>query len=619
MVQLSEGLSAFSMIGIAAMPRAGSSVIFWSVYALAVFAYARHTRILRDWCWVLPGVVLWFGYRALMSYWYFFALLAVAALMTSAQQLPVGSGAADHDEHAERRRSWLPTGIAAALTAVGIAGFLVWCALRPAPFHMFLYGATDAWELRAFRLRVRVENRLGRAALPQFSLQSTGLQPLAWIIERGPRELLPGQSAEYEIRAPRMFNEFDVTEAARLEVHDRRDPGRKAFLTISGERSLKLPDAVPNPDFHVVETRTAAPTGWSFTSPEGGAALRLARTLDARARVAFDFPVDGPSSAVRADFARCVVSQHLGEVTAGGRSALLSTVLPLPDGPITMNVVVPAAANIAPYDTLYGVVLAVPHFRVHVLFGEDVPRGTLPSGELFTSIPVTRGAWTSIALSPRAILERLQAPLYQVRHRYLRAPSLDFPSTPLELGLFAHAPPGQELVAEFGRIEQADVRPTRQLFDQPSPAGFAVWRAELDLENGNFAKGARNLERANELEPTRDRLVRLGDAYMLDKNFASARDAYSRVPAGDAEVELGLGSALLELGELDLATQQLERARDAYKESEKAPPRERYLDALRGLVVVSARKNDCEAARRYRDEVVAETPSVPPPSVSPCP
>lgn len=620
MVQLSEGLTAFSMTGWISMPRAGSSAIFWGLYALALFTYARHTRVLREWCWVVPGVVLWFGYRALMSYWYFFALLALAAMVMGLGEGDESAEPAEREAAAMKDRSWRPTVIAACVLAAGIGGFMVWCALRPAPFRMTLVETVETWERRAFLLHVRLENRRDRALRPQFSLQSNSMQPLGWLIVRGPDEVLPGQSAEYTIRAPRVFAEYDVTEDARLSVHNRLEPGHRAFLTVPGERSLKMLDAIPNPAFTVVETRTQVPSGWTFESSNRDAKLTLAKTREARARLTFDFAAETPAVQSTPDFAVCVVGQHLAEVAPGTRKALLSTVLPLPETPFTLDVNVPPSANRPPWDELYGVMLAVPDFRAVVLFGDDVPRGTLPSGEVFTSLPVPRGEWSTATLSPRALLERLQAPLHQVRYKYLRAPTLDFPSVPVELGLLATAPAGKQISVQLGRITQTVTRPTQQLFDHSSPAGLAAWRADLDLENGNYEKAVKQLEIATTLEPTVARLLHLADAYFLSKDFVRARDTYARLLAGGdlLEAEKGIGLSMVELGDLDGAFAHLTKARDRYVEIEKTPPRWHYLATLRGLATVHAKRNDCATALRYRDEIAREAPSLTAPALGTC-
>lgn len=617
MIQLSEGLTAFSMTGWIAMPRAGTSVIFWSVYALALFAYVRHTRMLRDWCWVVPGVVLWFGYRALMSYWYFFALTAVVAMFTAK-----GDAESEEDGDADAPPagpSWRPTGIAAGVLGAGIVAFMVWSAGRPPPMRVALVSTIEAWDLRGFSMRVRVDNMIARTVKPQFWMQSTGIQPMPWVIDKGPIELKPGESEEYVIRAPKSFREFDVTERARLEVHDRIDPGQRTFMSLNGDRTLKRPDAVPNPDFRVVETRTHVPSGWAFESTD--AKLAVPNLLRNEARLAFEFAAQTVRER-QSSFAACVVAQHLGDLSTGSRSAVLSTVLPLPDSGLKLSVNVPASANKPPFDTLYGVVLAVPSFRVVVLFGDEIAHGTLPTGEAFMSLPVKRGAWTTVEIAPRAILEQHRAPLRVVRHKYLRFPTLDFPSVPLEIGLLATAPKGVSATVEFGRIEQlGSTRPYEQLAQRSSPAEHAAWRAEIDLENANYAKAIQRLQFANEKEPTTERLIRLGDAYLFEKDYARARDAFAKASAGGEvpEAEQGLGFALIDLKDYAGAREHLERSRAIYEKVEKSSPRFRYMNALIGLMRISAFESNCDAAKRYRDEIVAEAPALPPPSIFPCP
>lgn len=607
MVQLSEGLTAFSMTGWVVMPRRGTTLIFWSTYALAILAYARHPRTLRDWSWVVPAVVLWFGYRALMSYWYFFAVMAVAALASRAPE----------DEEVDESSSWRPELIGAGALVTGIALFFAWCSTRPAPFDVALAGPLEAWDRRVFVARVKVTNRLERTMFPQFWVQSSGQQPLPWVIDFGPHELDAGKSAEYIIRASHHFKEFDAVEGARLEVHDREDPGRRAFLSIPGVPTLRSPDAIPNPDFRVLETRTHVPSGWTFESSV--ARLSVVAVPDTPARVGIEF---GPNVALAppSALAACVVPQHVGGVEPGARRALLSTVLPLPEGRLTFDVNVPPDANRPPYERLYGVTLDVSGFHVLVLFGDEVERGNLPNGELFVGLPATRGAWTKVTIEPRALLERLKAPLIMRRYPYLRAPALDFPSTPLEVGLLATAPPTGALVAEFGHIDQTLVDDYGAIASRPSPPGLDTWRAELDLENGNFWKAWTRLEQVNAVEPTTDRLVKQGDAYLAGYEYAKARDVYTRAAGrGDVpEAEAGLGFSLLGLEDYDGAKVHLERARDSYKEMERSPPRFRYVTTLRGLARLYAKKRDCAEAARIRDQIAAELPGAPPAKIDPC-
>ncbi|MBS2019080.1 MAG: hypothetical protein JST00_39800 [Deltaproteobacteria bacterium] len=607
MAQLSEGLSALSMTGWIAMPRKGTSLLFWGAYALAVFTYARHLRVLRDWCWVLPGIVLWFSYRALMSYWYFFALTAIAALFAVEDETGLDGGGSE--------RSWRPTLLATGVYVAGVIGFLVWCATRPAPFVVSEAGIVDAWERSGFILRLKVENRLDRAMVPQFWVQSSSLQPLPWATDFGPGGLEPGESGVFVIRGVRGFAQFDITEGARVEVRDRVDPSKRAFVSIPGDRSIKDIDRIPNPDFRFMEARSRAPTGWSFESTAGR--LVLGADLDKPQRVAFEFDSAGkPSSS---PLAACVVAQHVGGVETQERRGVLSTVLPLPEGRIALDVNIPADANRPPFEKLYGVLLDVRGFRLAILLGEELPRGTLPNGDAFVGIAAPRATWTTVEFSPRDLLQKLGVPLPMLRFQYLRSPLLDFPSTPLELGLFAVAG-NVETRFEFGRVHQRIGRDFEVLAKQSSEAGLAAWRAELDIENGNYVKAADRLVIANTLEPTRDRALRLGDAYLLGLDFKRARDTYAGLLAQGpfTEAESGLGFALLGLGDLGRAKEHLERARDQFRKDEKTPPRVRYVNALRGLARIEAKKKECESARRIREEILLEAPGVPPPDLESC-
>ncbi len=608
MVQLSEGLTAFSMTGWIPMPRRGTTAIFWTAYGVALFAYARHTRVLRDWCWIVPAVVLWFGYRALMSYWYFFAIIAMAALFSRSD------GDESPDESSDPI-SWRPTAAAAGALAVGIGLFLVWCATRPAPFVIELAGPVEAWDRRAFVARVHFTNKLNEIVSPQFWLQSSGQQPLPWVIDFGPHDLGPHASAVYVIRASHHFKEFDTVEGARLEVHDRTDPGKRAFLSIPGEPTIKIPDAVPNPDFRFLETRTRAPSGWAFESSVAKLVPKDDRSTPAR--IAFEFGLVPPPKA--SQLAGCVVPQHVVAIEPSTRRAVLSTVLPLPEGRLRFHVNVPPDANKPPFEKLYGVLLGVRGFEVIVLIGDQVERGTLPNGQPYVGLAAPRGVWSTVDVVPRAILERVGASLAMTRFTYLRASTLDFPSIPLEVGLFGASPAGTTATLQFGRVEQEGASDFEVLAEHPSPTGLAAWRAELDLENGNYWKAWDRLEQVNRIEPTQERLVKQGDAYLFGYEYAKARDVYARAAEqGNMEGEAGLGFALIHLGDFEGARVHLERARDAYREWEKSPPRFHYLAIQRGLTTVLVKQQRCKEAIELYDEVVSEAPGAPPPPLDPC-
>lgn len=618
MVQLSEGLTALGMTGYAVIPRGGSTVIFWSLYAYSLFVYARHPRALRGLSWVLPGIVLWFAYRALMSYWYFYALTGVAVLVAGERSEDVEGRWAD--------RPWLPSARLGAGLAALVALFIGWCASRPAPFAVAVKGPIDTWETRAFRLRVHVENRWKRAVRPRFTLQTTSLQPLQWVADFGPRFLAPGESGDYVIRAPRSYNEFDIADGARLAVSDDGSVDVRAFVTIEKDTSIRHVDAVPNPSFSFMETRNYEPFGWAVARSDGGVSVKLAPDLVSPARLTLDFarqrgeelaPPPPPQ------LAACVIGQRLEDVRTKSRFGYVYTTLALPESELAFGVRVPEAANRPPFATVYGLRLAVPGWVGFVLLGDGVGEGNLPTGEPFVGAAAPRGQWARVRLSLRAVLERMRAPMHERRFTYVRGRDVDVPSVPVEIGLFASATGTDAAAFEFGAIEQATLRPIAELVARGATgaAGRAAWHGELDMEVGNYGKAARYLEEAVAVEPTHARLTSLGDAYLLDFKPAEATKSYARALAmGDSpRANKGMGWALVGVGDAAGALAHFERARASYAESEKIKPRPGLLDTLRGLAVASAKAGDCEGAKRWGDLAFEEEPALPPPVLAGCP
>ncbi len=612
MIQLSDGFTALSMTGYVTMPRWGSSLLFWGIYALALVVYARHTATLSGWCWILPAVILWFGYRALSSYWYLYAPVAAAVLVSHRDDEP--------SSIVDSARSWRIDVLATSGLGAAAAAFFLWCLLRPAPFEISIAGPIDTWNMQVFRIKARVTNRLGRSVHPRFSVQSRSLQPLQWITDLGPFVLGPGETGEYVFRAPRLYHEFGMTEGARVAVSEDGDPAVRSFATIPIEIFGRRIDALPNESFAFAETRSGAPSGWTFDMSDPSVGLRMLPDLAGDARIRFGFEPEAKAAATPSQFAVCVATQRIESIHPTSRFAYLYATLALPESPIRFRVHVPETANRPPYQEIYGLALAVQGWRGFVLFGDDGPRGRLPTNEPFVMKPAPRGTWTTVELSLREVLTQLEAPLVERRHLYLQAPTVDIPSVPVEVGLFAMLPAGRAASIDFGRIEQTQARPIDDLLLHRSAAGLSMWRGELNTENGNFGKAAMWLQRATDLEPTQGRHIQLGNAYLLHRDFERAKTSYELALAAgpSAAAEKGLGFALLELGQADAATPRFERARDLFSTEETASPRIGYVDALRGLARASAKRGDCASAMTFVGAIRAEAPTLPAPNVEPC-
>ena len=534
MITLSDGLSALTMTGLVVLSKPVLRGLFWLVYALTLVVYVRHTRALRHWCWMLPAVALWFSNRALLSYWYFAVLPSLASVIALAPSAPGASPPAPRAV----RTIQLVVGVLA-LIVVGIVA----SALRGAPFDVERVGPIEVVGRRAVRLRLRVTNRLATSTRPRFMLQSNAVQPLSWKIDVGPSVLGPHDAAEYAISAVHGYAQFDATVGARLAVSADGDASRQTFLDLPGDHTLGVADEIPNGGFAYVDRRAGSPYGWAF-HPEGeGVTLDVTREPPIHFRFA---PVAEPAL----------------------RRAEMTAILALPEVPIEAKVFVPAAANLPPWNELYGIRFEEGAVHAFVLLGE-AGEGILPSGERFVSLPARRGAWDTIRFSPRELLAKLGAPLVRQRAPYERAPELDAPSTPIALGLHASIPDGRAADVSFGEIHTLPRSPDAivraGLADR---AGLEAWHAAIDIEMRNHAKAATLLAAATAAQPTAERFFLLAEEQRQSDRASDAVGSY--------EHALALGFP-------------------------------RRADALRGLARVYARSGDCARARETARALRIET------------
>jgi len=611
MVQLSEGLTMLGMTGYVVFPRVATTLLFWSLFAYSIFVYARHTSAIRSWCWMLPAVLLWFGYRALMSYWYFNALLVVAALV-------VGETTPVIEREARSPRVAVRLGLvwAAALVATSLVFALV-----PRAFDLEILGPLESWETHVFRVRVRVTSHLPFASRLRFAVQSTGVQPMQWIVDFND-EIPANGRADFVIRAPRPHEAFEIQGGARIAVSAADNANLRGYVSVPAEVSIMRFDRIPNGRFAYFETRTLAPYGWSFDASDGDVHFALRPDLTSRDRVEIAF--DEARSKEPPPAGQCVPSQKIHSPNVrDARFADLYATVELPLAPVRVTLKVPPGANRAPYAELYGLHLAVPGFDGYVLFDADAPAGVLPSGARFVSVAAPRGDWSNVSLSLPQLLQELGAPTDERRRQYLRFPDLDLPSRPLQIGWFVSMPPGRTARVELGAMIQplgerdADLVVARGTTNP----GRADWRAARELENGNYVHASELLGSAVATSPSLERWTLLGDIELRAKRFERARDAYRRALAiaSTPEVEKGLGWSLVHSGDAAAAIPHLEIARDRYAETETARPRPKYFDALCGLVVARAKVGDCAGSRAAAELARAEDRRFPPPEPPECP
>jgi hypothetical protein len=611
MIQLSEGLTMVGMTGYIPLSRSATTLLFWTLFAYSLFVYWRHAASIRSWCWFLPAVVLWFGYRALMSYWYFNALLVAAAVVTSEPERSMAVAGPSRKLTVGLGLAWV-----AALGAV-----LTVFAFRGPAFDVKVMGPLETWESHVFRIRVRVTSHLDFASRMRFSVQSTAVQPIQWIVDFddtvGPRG-----TADFIIRSPRPNNTFEISAGARISAFDRENASLRGHVSVPAEISVMRFDHVANGRFDYFDIHTMTPFGWSFDPSDSAVHFEPSIEPDDAARVALAFDEERPSEPVISPM--CAPSQKLRAPSLPhSRFGDLYTTLEVPLEPITMTVRVPSSANRAPYDELYGLHLARPGFEGFVLFGADTDHGVLPSGSHFVNVPAPRDTWTQLTLLLPDLLRRLDAPSAERRHQYVRFLDMDVPSRPVQLGWFASLPSGRTGNVAFGAMTQPlGERGAELVLRRSGPSsGRIEWRAARELENGNFDHASALLQGIVATTPTLERLALLGEVELRAKRYSEARQAYSRALAiaSTPEVEKGLGWSLLHSGDAAAAIPHLEIARDRYAEIESGRPRTKYFDAVCALVIARAKVGDCTGSRAAAEQARAEDRRTPPPEPQECP
>jgi uncharacterized membrane protein len=80
LIPFGSGLSMLTQVGAAQLPKSFYTLATFGVWAILLIAYATHFRALKYAVWLLPGLVLWFSYRSLQSYFIYWTPLLIIAL-----------------------------------------------------------------------------------------------------------------------------------------------------------------------------------------------------------------------------------------------------------------------------------------------------------------------------------------------------------------------------------------------------------------------------------------------------------------------------------------------------------------------------------------------------------
>jgi tetratricopeptide (TPR) repeat protein len=441
---------------------------------------------------------------------------------------------------------------------------------------------------------------------PRIAVQSVGLQPYFWIIDRGAPVLEPGQRDVYRVRAGAPYEEFSVRHGARVIVSSADDLSLRGAFTVAGDVSDAYRDAIPNGRFRYLAASGERPAFWGLVSePPGAGSVRALEPTGAGA------PTDG-------------VTLELSEAgdldqAFAERRVVLDTFVVLPHEPLEVTVRVPAGANELPdLDAVYGLRVVVRRKEAWVLFGDEASSGDVGGAVRFAMVEAPRGEWSTHRIDLRKIVAELWTELSPSYERRTGTVTLGYPVVPanVQLMLMARAPLGK-LAAEFGPVVATALRPSRQRVfaeTRATPELMPLWRGDLAFTYGNFDKAREHYLTAMELAPAAPLpQLRLAETEFWIGEWEAALDAYQAAVNRDAKEPLaykGAGWCHYNLERYPQAIAAWKSALRLFELEGGVADETHVADAHRGLAMAAWRQADCQAATRSAAAARALDPAV---------
>lgn len=365
-----QGASVLTTVGWAAIPKTLYVVGSYGLLLIFLVAYARHYPRAPHLIWILTGLALWFGFRSLASYWYYFLFPFAVELFRDKE--PVIE--APH-------RSVRPDLAAVAAAFLLFAGGAIYSAARPSELELTLIGPHGVVDNRIIGTTVELGNNTDRPIEPRFQMQTHHMQPFFWEIRRGPRVLEPGASAVYEIGSLSPIAHAAIERGARISVHPADVYEPRAAGRIEEDRSWLRPETIPNSKW--VFWSKGVPTFWESNSLRGH--VSYSATV-ARSSLRFD------------------VSSETGFARAA-----IGTDMLMPESPFEVDVLPPRGAS------AFGIELIHNNRKVRTIFRAPPAK------------------WSRHRVDARKILRSAGIPIVTSRKMPRRFAHLDFPGSPMRI------------------------------------------------------------------------------------------------------------------------------------------------------------------------------------------
>ena len=536
-----QGFSAVSQLDLLQLPKSFYSFATLVVFTALAALYWLNFRLLKEVMWIFPGVFLWFSYRGLQSYYIYWLLLLLMALLVKYRD----ATASILDSEQGRRLhpySWVVLGIA----SLGLVSGLVYFKLSMKPLRLELAdAATGISENQINQLTVRLVNTATEDLTPRFAVQSRINQPYPWLIESGPNSLKPGEVGIYEISTELTYRMLDLAQGGLLIVTDALGNYRlRGTLQFQRDSSLQGSDTFFNSTYLHGPGEDEIPWGWDldstaqkplsvhkFETPEGFTAVQIGLTP--------------------------TLHSESWEQVGLGQS------IPFPIGQLSTWVHPPQRQSAATLDLTiaYGLEFDDGLHKLWILFSSDDGAGYLSENHYYVNQPAPSGRWSEQQVDFRAIYDQLDWDLPPVQ-RIIRK-DLEFLTRMVTVRLIVAARDQQaidEVTGMFGPLSIDQGRnPIRDRVAETvkHQAEYYTVIGDMKLEQRNYADASTDYNAALAIDPEQlSAYFGLGESLFWQGDYDDAALAYRRVlddPVLQAHAYKGLAWAKFNLGEYQLA------------------------------------------------------------------
>lgn len=466
------GLSGLTLFGYIYLDKSYYLMASMVVLMTLVFIYWRHFDLLSDTFLIMPGIVMWFTYRSLWSYWIYWAFPSLAWF--------IAHPASTVRTSLSYPKSWKRTlsVVSGAVILLITAGVLMINRQLPKAVIVPPILTTNG---QINRLEVEVTNTTHDTMRPRFGVHNKDTSnPQPWLIESGPMTLQPGETGIYRIVSTGQDN-LVAQDPAQLVIYDAQ--GRYAntrVVTLKGEPTFLWPDAIPNSRFIYWDDNQTAPIFWGLrVSPFGAGEASLIQKAGQEA-----------------------VELRLNHTFPGETYVLISSSVLFPSKPFGIWVYVDDSVARAP-SAQVGLEINDGQRHLWFLFVPGESTGPVPDNTVKEfAVPVNTWVFQTIDLA--TIYAQAGWTLPPLEQTFYRGLSADFRMIDLSLFLMGTGSQ-QDVRAYFGPIEQDHYRiapETLMAETLADPAGYYARLGAGYRENHNYDRALTAYERAQEFAPS---------------------------------------------------------------------------------------------------------------------